>query len=478
MQPDVTARPAYRTNALVTAQAAEPSELVEVLVVWGGDDLRMASYLMPGERFSLSSRAGDRLSFAHPDHAGAARPLVTHDGVRTVVHHPTLGDRPLPPGEVLALAVGAFTFRVRRVPRSERLPGPRRDRFLGLAFPLALACTALVGTTARRVSPWVTVDDEDAARHYVVCLLRRNSARSHPPSTPAPDGAPMGGTGQRASGDEGAAGARTAPRRARRWHEAPRRGPAVDPAVVRRATADNAAVAVQRRGIFAALGRTGLLPMAPPTPGVHADTRATGNLYGPTAGDALGYAGLGLLGTGWGGGGHGDDAVGLGRIRTRGHGDDVGTAQGLGAGGACGCGEGGLRGRATVGALGLRSARGATVCGVSMEAWEHGARCPPARGEGLLGPAEIRRVVTRNLGQVRHCYERVLEDHPGAGGRLTLRWVIGVDGRVVGAGVVSDETGAPALGDCVASAVRRWLFPAPSGGVVTVNYPFTLDRVE
>jgi hypothetical protein len=97
---------------------------------------------------------------------------------------------------------------------------------------------------------------------------------------------------------------------------------------------------------------------------------------------------------------------------------------------------------------------------------------------GLLGPAEIRRVVTRNLGQVRHCYERVLEDHPGAGGRLTLRWVIGVDGRVVGAGVVSDETGAPALGDCVASAVRRWLFPAPAGGVVTVNYPFTLDRVE
>ncbi len=87
-------------------------------------------------------------------------------------------------------------------------------------------------------------------------------------------------------------------------------------------------------------------------------------------------------------------------------------------------------------------------------------------------------MVTRNLGQVRHCYERVLEAHPGAGGRLTLRWVIGVDGRVVGAAVESDETGAPALGDCVVGAVRRWLFPAPAGGVVSVNYPFTLDRVE
>jgi hypothetical protein len=195
MPPSITSRSAYRTNALATVEAAEPSELVEVLVVWGGDDLQMASYLQPGERFSLSSRTGDRLSFVHPDHAGAARPLVTHDGVRSVFHHPTLGDRPLPPGEALALAVGAFTFRVRRVPRSERLPGPRRDRFLGVALPLALACTALVGTTARRVSPWVTVDDEDAARHYVVCLLRRNSARAYPPSTPTPDGAPMGGDG-------------------------------------------------------------------------------------------------------------------------------------------------------------------------------------------------------------------------------------------------------------------------------------------
>ncbi len=198
---------------------------------------------------------------------------------------------------------------------------------------------------------------------------------------------PDGGTGRRASGDEGAAGARAAPRRARRWHEAPRRGPAVDPAIVRRATADDATVAVQRRGIFAALGRTGFLPMAPPTPGVHAETRATGNLYGPTTGDALGYAGRGLLGTGWGGGGHGADAVGLGRIRTRGHGDDVGTAQGLGR-------RRGLWVRRRGTARGARpSARWASEapagrrCAASR--WRtsaRGVRCAPGRGEGAPRP--------------------------------------------------------------------------------------------
>jgi len=45
--------------------------------------------------------------------------------------------------------------------------------------------------------------------------------------------------------------------------------------------------------------------------------------------------------------------------------------------------------------------------------------------------------------------------------------------------VTDNGTGPAGLGECVASAVRRWQFPAPEGGgAVTVNYPFDLSVVE
>ena len=34
----------------------------------------------------------------------------------------------------------------------------------------------------------------------------------------------------------------------------------------------------------------------------------------------------------------------------------------------------------------------------------------------------------------------------------------------------------PPLDDCVLERVRAWRFPPPSGGVVSVTYPFTLVR--
>ena len=482
MRPDDAPRPVYRTNAIVGGDADAPRTLVEVLVVWGDDEVVLASYLEPGERFTLAARGDGRLAFAHPDHAGPALTLVAHDGERAVLHDPARGDVALPPIEMVEARVGEFTFRARRVARSGRLPARRPDRLLGVMLPVAFACAALTAGVTRRVKPGVTVDDQDAARRYLVALLHRNTARALPPSLPDPDGAPMGGTGARASGDEGAAGIRSAPQAQRRWREAPRRGPAVEERIVRPAAGASELASVQQRGIFAALGRVGLAPGALMLPGAHEETRATGNLYGADAGDAFGYAGLGLVGTGWGGGGHAADLVGLGRIQVRGRGDADGAGQGLGYGVACGCGGAALRGTGTlrsgVARFGARLGSGPTVCGVSPEEWARGVRCAPGSGEGLLDPAAIRRVVLRNRGQVERCYERALEVNAGAAGRVTVRWVIGPDGAVLGAGVADDDTGVASLGDCVATAARRWLFPAPEGGVVTVNYPFTFQRAE
>jgi Ca-activated chloride channel family protein len=175
---------------------------------------------------------------------------------------------------------------------------------------------------------------------------------------------------------------------------------------------------------------------------------AGGAMLGGSIGDAFGYGGLGATGTGWGGGGAGEGTLGLGTLGAMGHGSGVGYGSGYGVG---------LRGR--------------------------GAAPPAVRGAaptvaGMLSPDVIRRVVLRNVTQVRRCYEMALTRTLRLEGRLAVRFTVGPTGAVV-----ADELTAP-LGDaafqqCVLEAVRRWVFPAPAGGgVVTVTYPFNFTMPD
>jgi TonB family protein len=101
---------------------------------------------------------------------------------------------------------------------------------------------------------------------------------------------------------------------------------------------------------------------------------------------------------------------------------------------------------------------------------------PPDDGGGLLAPAAIRRVVTRELHQVDRCYAAALVGRPGLAGRVLVRFVIAGDGAVSSSAVLSGVEGAPALDACVAAAVGRWRFPRPrGGGTVSVDYPFNLS---
>jgi tetratricopeptide (TPR) repeat protein len=183
--------------------------------------------------------------------------------------------------------------------------------------------------------------------------------------------------------------------------------------------------------------------------GLDQDNR-NGNMTGDTIGDAFGFGGLGATGTGGGGGGTGEGTIGLGNFGTMGHGSGTGTGQGYGSGAVRG-----LRGRVE---------RGLTV------------RAAPPTVTGLLSPEVIRRVVLRNLGQVAHCHEQALAQDPSVSGRVVIRFIIGGNGSVMGAAVDDSTVPIPSVGTCIANAVRRWQFPAPEGGgIVTVNYPFTLN---
>jgi len=262
-----------------------------------------------------------------------------------------------------------------------------------------------------------------------------------------------GGTGTRHAGDEGKMGKRDAPVRNNRYAIKNNNQP---PQLSRQQARDQ----VQNRGIFAALGALGggaaggasgiVSPFGGMTESGLDSQNANGNMTGDAVGDAFGYGGLGATGTGWGGGGTGEGTIGMGNIGTMGHGSGTGSGQGYGSGAGRG-----LRGRGT---------SGPTV------------RAAPPDISGLLSPEAIRRVVLRNLGQVNHCHEQGLAQNPNAAGRVTIRFVIGGTGSVMGSGVAGSTYPIASVGDCIANAVRRWQFPAPEGGgVVTVNYPFNLQ---
>lgn len=93
---------------------------------------------------------------------------------------------------------------------------------------------------------------------------------------------------------------------------------------------------------------------------------------------------------------------------------------------------------------------------------------------GPLRPAQIRAVVQRHLAELRFCYERELVSHAELAGELRVRFVVVPTGSVSTAATASSTLGSEPVEQCVATAVRRWTFPAPPEGVALVDLPLTL----
>jgi TonB family protein len=167
---------------------------------------------------------------------------------------------------------------------------------------------------------------------------------------------------------------------------------------------------------------------------------------GPSWGKGLGPAGYGR-----GGGGNAIGTVASGTLTT------IGKGPGSGGEGGYGTGAGKLTGR--------------------------GPRLPPVRHGvpqimGGLSKETIRRVIHRNLNQVRFCYEQGLQTRPDLQGRVAVRFIIGATGEVKVAAIESSNLGDARVDSCITSAVLRWSFPAPEGaGIVSVTYPFMLEQV-
>ncbi|RKH14164.1 TonB family protein [Corallococcus sp. CA053C] len=173
---------------------------------------------------------------------------------------------------------------------------------------------------------------------------------------------------------------------------------------------------------------------------------AMGNMFGAKAGDAGGFGGLGLRGSGGGGGGTGD-SIGIGGIGTKGRG---------GGSGSYGTGVGTLGGKQSVD-VGITSSDPEVM--------------------GSLDKELIRQVIQRNRGQIRYCYESLLNRFPKLGGKVSVKFIISATGSVATSNVAQSTAGNSDLETCVAGRVRTWKFPEPKGGgSVIVTYPFIFKQ--
>lgn len=95
-----------------------------------------------------------------------------------------------------------------------------------------------------------------------------------------------------------------------------------------------------------------------------------------------------------------------------------------------------------------------------------------AFGTGVLDSRAIASVVSRRKRAIQSCYEKQLKRNPKLAGKVKVQFTINEMGRVGEARVVEDTTGDRQVGVCIVSQIKRWRFPRPDGGSVTVAFPF------
>ncbi len=95
-----------------------------------------------------------------------------------------------------------------------------------------------------------------------------------------------------------------------------------------------------------------------------------------------------------------------------------------------------------------------------------------SRGSARLVSAEG--AIRAHWSEVEQCYGGVALKDPTVEGRIVLQWTLGADGWPTGTAVVKDTLSDKRVAACIKTRARKWRFPAPSGGVSVVTYPFDL----
>lgn len=96
--------------------------------------------------------------------------------------------------------------------------------------------------------------------------------------------------------------------------------------------------------------------------------------------------------------------------------------------------------------------------------------------EGKMDQAKINAIIKSKQKALQDCYERELRKNPNLSGKIVVRFTITEDGKVTDVRIESDTMGNPDVADCILARIRRWIFPKPDEGSVTVSIPFVFVK--
>jgi hypothetical protein len=99
---------------------------------------------------------------------------------------------------------------------------------------------------------------------------------------------------------------------------------------------------------------------------------------------------------------------------------------------------------------------------------------PGGGAEPSLTPETIRLVIRSHFSSISGCYERAIDERPGAEGKVVLEWDIDAAGSVQNPRLAEAGEKIRMAVPCLLDLAQSWRFPkpAPGQGVVAVRYPF------
>lgn len=205
------------------------------------------------------------------------------------------------------------------------------------------------------------------------------------------------------------------------------------------------------------------------------DGEAFGGLIGSSGPDG-GLGGLRGSGSGVGIGGlgaRGGSGAGLGGLGTRGKGAAVADVASEEYEDDDEYGEGGFADGVPGGVVGgvAGGVAGGMVGGVVG-----GSASQSALATGTLSKEQILATINAHLGTIRRCYEKALIADPALQGKVVVTFRIDPTGRVQNARAVSSTV--PAIDACVVAEVAAMHFPPPTGGAVSVTFPFSFRSAD
>jgi len=441
----IASHPAVDSSEVETNVAA-----LEVTVKWGANVVHVA-HLSPVRAFAVGEEGCDFTMSR--EQLGAARvEIVSVEG--GIVRVPSL-DKKLEGNDTAKVELGGVSFEIKCVKAGRKVAGPMKinGRAAGLGILAAALHAGMFAAMFAFTPSLESTDDatmradQSASLNQVLTAMAEREDEALKNEAAASTETPSGGDeGSKAKGPEGKMGSTTPVatngKFALKGHSQTQ--------MISRA---NAIADAQDFGMIGLLNTMsgdpdalkadwGAMAMG------HDPISAQGNMWADAFGAANGNGGLGLSGDGFGGSGRGE-SIGLGDIGTIGH------TMGNCVGSNCSGWSNGIPG----------GTHTSSPPRIKQKAVEGSSRIPAD---------VLQRVIQRNFGRFRACYETGLHSNPALAGRVSVAITISADGSVSSASNAGSDLPDAGVVSCIVRNFGGLNFPAPDA-VVHVVYPLALS---